>query len=133
MDVEVIEKAMKKPTQLSEVTGVDHEIIKQMVEIFKSLSDQSRLQILMLLARGGEMHVSAICKEVHQSQPAVSHHLTQLKNARLVDYRRDGKFNFYKLDSAVLSNIFRTFFPNAANKEQSFSFDTLQVHFRSNA
>jgi len=51
---------------------------KEMAEIFKSLADENRLQILRILMREGEMHVSKICAELGESQPAVSPHLTQL-------------------------------------------------------
>lgn len=70
---------------------------------FKLLADVSRLKILLALARDGETHVSALCDMLHQSQPAVSHHLTLLRTAGLVGFRRDGKFNYYKLDGFDLA------------------------------
>ncbi|MBX7105231.1 MAG: metalloregulator ArsR/SmtB family transcription factor [Gemmataceae bacterium] len=65
---------------------------------FKLLADVNRLKILIMLAREGETHVSALCEMLGQSQPAVSHHLTLLRTAGLVGFRRDGKFNYYNLD-----------------------------------
>jgi DNA-binding transcriptional ArsR family regulator len=56
--------------------------------------------------------VSAIGDHLNQSQPAVSHHLTQLRSAGLIDYRRDGKFNYYRLDEAGLAGLFDGFFPD---------------------
>ena len=83
-----------------------------LTQVFKLLADESRLRILLTLAREGEMHVSALCAMLNQSQPAVSHHLTQLRTAGLIDYRRDGKFNFYRLDEAGLAALFDGFFPD---------------------
>lgn len=104
--------------------------MKRLIEIFKSLADRSRLKILMILSERGEMHVSAICQELDQSQPAVSHHLTQLRNAGLVDYRRDGKFNFYRLDSELVTQLVGEFFPNARTEDQVLKFGELELSFR---
>jgi ArsR family transcriptional regulator, arsenate/arsenite/antimonite-responsive transcriptional repressor len=103
---------------------------KEMAEIFKSLADENRLQILRILMREGELHVSKICEELGESQPAVSHHLTQLKHARLVDFRRDGKFNHYFISSDSVEALLTHFFPNAGRSQQTVSFGDLEVMFR---
>ena len=76
--------------------------LPELSRLFKSLSDPHRLRILLLLAHQGEMHVAVIGENLGQSQPAVSHHLTQLKNAGLIDFRREGKFNYYALSESGL-------------------------------
>lgn len=85
--------------------------LKDLSRLFEQLADESRLKILLALALSGEMHVSALCARLDQSQPAISHHLRMLRLNRLVDYRRDGKFNFYRLDSdavgTFLSQLFK--------------------------
>ncbi len=73
------------------------EVIEELVELFKLLSDRIRLRILMLLFRNGEMHVRALCDHLGQSQPAVSHHLALLRRTRLIEPRREGKHNFYSI------------------------------------
>ncbi len=82
--------------------AINDRALHQLTQVLKLLADDSRLRILLLLAREGELHVSALCDELRQSQPAVSHHLTLLRMANLVGYRRDGKFNYYYLDGARL-------------------------------
>jgi ArsR family transcriptional regulator, arsenate/arsenite/antimonite-responsive transcriptional repressor len=77
----------------------------ELSRLFEQLADKSRLKILLSLARAGEMHVSALCACLAQSQPAVSHHLRMLRLNRLVDYRRDGKFNFYRLDGEAVGHF----------------------------
>ena len=92
-------------------TGPDR-AVRDLTRLFKSLADEQRLRILRLLTQNGEMHVSAIGDELGQSQPAVSHHLTQLRNAGLIDFRRDGKFNYYSLAPDGLVELFELLFPD---------------------
>lgn len=87
------------------------ETLTELTRVLKSLADENRLRILFMLARRGELHVSAIGDELGQSQPAVSHHLAQLKNAGLVEPRRDGKYNFYALNPGGLSAVVGEMFP----------------------
>jgi DNA-binding transcriptional ArsR family regulator len=64
--------------------------------LLKQAADATRVQVLLMLT-GGERHVGAICDEVGQSQPAVSHHLALLRHGYLIAPRREGKNNFYGL------------------------------------
>ena len=84
--------------------------------------------ILFLLARHGELNVSRIGEEVGQSQPAISHHLNQLKKAGLVEYRRDGKFNFYRLTPDGLNGLIGDLFPDG--NEPRLCFGAVEVAFR---
>ncbi|HTK75365.1 MAG TPA: hypothetical protein VL371_08915, partial [Gemmataceae bacterium] len=43
--------------------------VSSLVQYFKLLADDSRLRILLTLAREGETHVSALCQMLGQSQP----------------------------------------------------------------
>lgn len=103
---------------------------KQMAEIFKSMADENRLQILRMLMRDGPMHVSRICDELGESQPAVSHHLTRLRHAGLVDFDRRGKFNHYAVSSEAVESLLYHFFPNANRALQTVFFGDLEVSFR---
>ena len=70
---------------------------KDLVQVFKLLSDETRLRILLYLMQEGELHVTALCERLGQSQPAVSHHLALLRVAGLIEARRDGKHNYYSI------------------------------------
>jgi ArsR family transcriptional regulator, arsenate/arsenite/antimonite-responsive transcriptional repressor len=120
----------KKPAASNKIAGVDDRTLDELIEVFKSLADRSRLLILMILAKEDEMHVSAICKLLGQSQPAVSHHLTQLRNAGLVSFRRDGKFNHYAIDSALAAAIINKFYPGANSAHQKLAFGEMEVTFK---
>jgi ArsR family transcriptional regulator len=71
--------------------------VRDFVQLFKLLADDTRLQILNYLLQREELHVRALCDLLKQSQPAVSHHLALLKMAGLIECRRDGKHNFYHI------------------------------------
>ena len=71
-------------------TGLPDELEKELVQVFKLLSDETRLRILLYLVREGELHVTALCERLKQSQPAVSHHLALLRVAGVIEARRDG-------------------------------------------
>ena len=64
--------------------------------LLKHVSDPTRLQVIMILSEG-EQHVGALCAQLSQSQPAVSHHLALLRHGQIIAPRRQGKNNFYSL------------------------------------
>jgi|SRR4051794_2831048 len=64
--------------------------------LLKHVSDPTRLQVILILAEG-ERHVGALCDQLSQSQPAVSHHLALLRHGGIIAPRRAGKNNFYSL------------------------------------
>jgi ArsR family transcriptional regulator, arsenate/arsenite/antimonite-responsive transcriptional repressor len=73
------------------------DVVKNLVDLFKLLADETRLRILFLLQQRHELNVRTLCQMLRQSQPAVSHHLALLRVAGLIEMRRDGKHNFYRL------------------------------------
>lgn len=79
------------------VPELSQKLEKDLVQVFKLLADETRLKILFFLGREKELHVSALCERLGQSQPAVSHHLALLRVAGLIEPRRDGKHNFYSI------------------------------------
>ena len=63
--------------------------------LFKQLSDQSRVKIFWLLCHTEEC-VLNIAAMVDMSSPAVAHHLKLLRQAGLIEGRKDGKEVYYK-------------------------------------
>jgi len=70
--------------------------MKELERYFKGLADRSRLRIINLLMHG-ELCGCDIQYVLEASQPNVSRHLAYLKNAGLVEDRRDGYRVFYRL------------------------------------
>ena len=73
-------------------------------DIFKALADPTRRAIYEKLAGGG-MNASALRDGMDISQPAVSQHLSVLRNARLIREQRQGRFVNYEVDPDGLALI----------------------------
>ena|ERR1041385_8497753 len=65
--------------------------------IFKALADPSRRAIFASLTRG-EAAVKDLSERFPISQPAISQHLATLKDAGLVQGRRDGRCIYYRAE-----------------------------------
>ncbi len=74
-------------------------------DTFQILANPTRLQIVRALARR-ELCVGDLAAAVEASPSAVSHHLRQLRQMRLVRHRRDGKLTFYSLDDDHVARLF---------------------------
>ncbi len=90
--------APKAPSKSKAVKAADQrsQQAKRASILLKHVSDPTRLQVILILA-DGEQHVGALCSQLSQSQPAVSHHLALLRHGGIIAPRRQGKNNFYSL------------------------------------
>lgn len=73
-------------------------------QTLKALADPIRREILNLLKKG-RMPAGEITAHFSVSAPAISRHLSVLKEADLVRDDRRGKFIFYELNASVLEEI----------------------------
>jgi ArsR family transcriptional regulator, arsenate/arsenite/antimonite-responsive transcriptional repressor len=73
------------------------------VTFAKALADETRQEIMSLCCCKW-LNVSEIVKALHVSQPTVSHHLSVLREAGLVDSRREGKQVFYSLNQKRIAD-----------------------------
>ena len=71
-----------------------------MNDIFKALSDPTRREILEYLKKK-EMTAGDIAEKFNMSKPSISHHLSILKNSKLVSSRREGQSIIYELNTTV--------------------------------
>lgn len=71
--------------------------MKDLMEFLKSISDETRLRILMLLHER-ELCVCELCDVLGESQPKISRHLARLRNAEIVKDLRRGQWVFYSLE-----------------------------------
>ena len=116
-----------KPTSALKVSP---RTINGLAQVFKLLADESRLKILLALAQDGELHVTALCELLNQTQPAVSHHLTLLRMVGLVGYRRDGKHNYYRVESRLVGELLEQFFADSGNGHKQLQFDDFALSFK---
>ncbi|MFQ5995134.1 MAG: metalloregulator ArsR/SmtB family transcription factor [Acidiferrobacterales bacterium] len=84
------------------------------LELFRTLSDETRMRALTLLMREGELSVGEIAHSLCMVQPKVSRHLAVLRDVGVIDDRRDGQWIFYQL-SAKLPSWTRTVLAAAAD------------------
>ncbi len=77
-----------------------------MAGIFKLFSDETRLRILMLLTKK-ELCVCQIMGVLGISQPLVSHNLSLLSKAGLLNERREGKLIFYSVKKRLPAPVNR--------------------------
>lgn len=101
---------------------LSNQLEKDLVQVFKLLSDETRLRILMYLVRENELHVTALCERLGQSQPAVSHHLALLRVAGLIEARRDGKHNFYSVRTKHFHRIIGELFNSMGEDQDQIRF-----------
>jgi ArsR family transcriptional regulator len=80
-------------------------LVDGMGKLAKLLADETRLRVLYYLTQRDELHVRALCELLGESQPAVSHHLALLREAGVIERRRQGKHNFYYLQYHRLSGL----------------------------
>jgi rhodanese-related sulfurtransferase/DNA-binding transcriptional ArsR family regulator len=79
-------------------------LYEQVARVGKALSSPKRLEILEMLAQG-EKAVETISNEVGIDNKLASAHLKALKEARLVQTRRDGKRIFYRLTGSDVAQL----------------------------
>lgn len=74
--------------------------------VFHVLADPTRRSIFERLARG-ESSVKDLVRRFDVSQPAVSQHLRVLRRAGLARQRRQGRYSYYRADTAGLLPLVR--------------------------
>ena len=70
----------------------------------RALSDPTRREILNLLKKDS-MSAGDISRHFEMSVPAVSKHLSILRESGLIRDRREGKYIYYELNASVLEEV----------------------------
>ena len=74
--------------------------VRPVSQLFKALGDDTRVRIVALLSYG-ELCVCHVQEALGLTQPNASRQLGILKNAGLLESRRDGTWTYYKLAAQV--------------------------------
>ncbi len=74
-------------------------------ELFKILSEPTRIQILWTLDQG-EMCVCDIANVLNMTKSAVSHQLAILRDAKIIKYRRAGREIYYEFDDDHIKTLY---------------------------
>lgn len=73
-------------------------------DTIKALSDPTRRRILELLKKG-PMSAGELGKEFDMTGATMSHHLTILKKAGLVQDNKKGTFIYYEINTSVMEDL----------------------------
>ncbi len=70
---------------------------------YKAIADATRLRAMLLLWHNNELCVCDLMQALDESQPKVSRHLAILKQAGLVQHRKQGLWVYYSLPPTLAS------------------------------
>ena len=70
--------------------------MKEFLHLTKALADENRIRLLLAL-RGGELCACQLTELIQLAPSTVSKHLFLLKNAGLVEARKEGRWIYFKL------------------------------------
>ena len=76
----------------------------KLTDFFKIMGDSTRMKLLLSLSQN-ELCVSDLAYILNMTRSAISHQLSELKEAKLIKSRRDGKLIFYSLDDDHINDI----------------------------
>jgi DNA-binding transcriptional ArsR family regulator len=96
--------AKKKTSALVEF---DDSELDNVIDIFRALSDHSRVRIISALTRGESLCVSGIAESLDMPISRVSHHLSTLKMLGFVRSKQEGKQVFYTIDDECITDIMK--------------------------
>ena len=72
--------------------------------IFKAMSDENRLRILDYL-KEKEHNASELLEKMDFGQSTLSHHMSLLLDAGVVESRKQGKWTIYRLNSSAYGKM----------------------------
>ena len=73
--------------------------MQRLTQLAKIFSDINRLKILLLVLRDTKLCVCEICDTLELSQPLVSRHLKQMREADILQSKQEGTWVIYSLTS----------------------------------
>lgn len=84
---------------------LDERSATELAALFSTLGDANRVRIIAALA-DETLNVGEVAECVGLSHSAVSHHLRHLRQMRLVQARKDGRYVYYHLDDDHVRALF---------------------------
>jgi ArsR family transcriptional regulator len=90
----------------------------ELADILKALADPARLRLLSIIASspGGEACACNLAAPLARSQPTVSHHLSQLVRAGILEREQRGKWAWFRVSSETLAAICAGLAPQGADR-----------------
>jgi ArsR family transcriptional regulator, arsenate/arsenite/antimonite-responsive transcriptional repressor len=94
--------SIKKTRYVADMTTAAHLDTARAAELFHALSDQIRVDVVTLLLNG-ERCVCDLMADLNLAQSRLSWHLKTLSDAGIVSGRREGRWNYYSLNTDALT------------------------------
>src|SRR5919108_4136232 len=88
-------------------SSLSEEEAGELERLLQTIADRTRLRILNILirAQGAPVCVCEFVPELGLTQPTISYHLKQLREAGLLERERRGAFAYYRLGSGGLGRV----------------------------
>ncbi len=67
------------------------------LQLYKLLADDTRLRCVLLILSEGELCVCELMVAIDEVQPKISRHLAQIREAGILETRRQGQWMFYRI------------------------------------
>jgi DNA-binding transcriptional ArsR family regulator len=77
----------------------------QAAALLRLLGNEQRLLVLCLLLEYGELSVGQLLERVDLSQPALSQHLSRMREQKLVTYRREAQTLYYRIGNPEVHKV----------------------------
>ncbi len=84
---------------------LDDDDAADLAGMLKALADPIRLKLVNLISQGGEACACDLPAALDRSQPTISHHLTILVKAGLIDREQRGKWAWFRLNQDRLEEL----------------------------
>ncbi len=81
---------------------------ERFLEIARAVSDPTRFAILSKIAQTkGDLACANLTCAMEITPATISHHIKELSAAGLIEARREGKFNFYRVNQGIWSEYLK--------------------------
>jgi len=92
---------------MSYLSALMHKLQPQYKEFFKTLGNQTRVNILLHLERDGKCNVLTLTKKLGVDQSTISHNLRRLETCKFVTVEPNGQERVYSLNKATIKPLFK--------------------------
>ncbi len=97
---------MQKQNETISQAQLNESQAARLAELFRAMSDASRVQIIAALL-DGPLNVQSLAQVAGISELGASHHLRSLRQMRVVSARRQGQRVYYSIHDEHIADLFR--------------------------
>ena len=87
-----------------------------MADLLKSISNETKLCVIMQLMQTPEKNVSQLIEDAQCNQSLLSHHLKDMRTKGILESRKEGKNCYYKLKNQALGEVVKNLYSIENNK-----------------